>query len=80
MRGQAKPNMIIYDPEAAKPIQCSECGSREIVNPVNNSKVDLVCQNCGHEKAAGPTLLEREMGSGSHAWTPPKNPNPYREF
>ena len=58
-----------------KPVQCSECGSRNIVNPINEIRVVLRCLNCGHEKR-GKTLIEESMSNigwrGAH--------KPYHEF
>lgn len=73
--------MVIIDPESLKPIQCSQCEGRNIVNPVNESSVALRCLNCGHEKKAEPSILEKEMGSGgTTTWTATSNKKPYREF
>jgi len=75
--------MVVLDPEALKPTQCSICESQDIVNPVNERDIDLRCLNCGHEKVHVPTPLEREMnptGASARTWMPKKNPKPYREF
>lgn len=31
-------------------ITCSKCKSTNIVNPVNDDKVELLCLDCGHTK------------------------------
>lgn len=72
--------MVIHDPESIKPFQCSECGSRDIVNPVNNRKIDLLCQNCGHTQEHVPAPHERVNSSGTNVWTPEVNKKPYRRF
>ncbi len=73
--------MVIIDQEAQKPLQCSECKSRDIANMVNEGK--LRCLNCGREKAAPDSLQEimrREMESSVNIWVPRENPRPYRSF
>ena len=68
----------IIDPEGMKPLQCSECQSRDIVNPVNEDDVNLRCLNCGHERKVVP--FHTFPGGEGGTYTPKKNPNPYREF
>ncbi len=70
--------MVIHDPEYFKPMQCSECESHNIVNPVNERDVDLRCLDCGHEKVHEPLPHERPPSGGTY--TPRSNPKPYREF
>ena len=68
---------IIYDEEYFKPLQCSKCGSRNVVNPINEPYVTLRCIDCGHEKREP---MEKHEASANTVWTRPKNPKPYREF
>ena len=69
----------IIDPEGMKPLQCSQCESQNIVNPVNEDVVELRCLDCGHEKKRAPSHTF-PGGKGMTTYTPPKNPKPYREF
>ncbi len=73
--------MYIFTEEYGKPLQCSECGSRDIAKMVNEGV--LRCLNCKREKVAPNSMQEimrREMGGNSSTWKPKKNPKPYREF
>ena len=76
--------------QVTKPIQCSKCGSRNIVKPLNQfdnlysetkGVVELRCLNCGHEKISiATTKSTGDIGHGySYAWVKVNEKN-YEEF
>jgi len=70
---------IIYDEEYFKPIQCSKCGSQNIVKPMNERYVLLRCLDCGHEQVEAQTVRDH-YNTSSVGWGHEKNTKPYREF
>ena len=72
---------IIIDPEMYKPLKCTECGSTEIANMVNQGVIK--CLNCGKTKDDSNhwrNLMKQEMGSGGNVYTKEENPKPHRDF
>jgi len=76
--------------QTIKPIQCSKCGSRNIVKPLNQFNnlysetkgvVELRCSDCGHEKISITTTNSTgDMGHRyNYEWVKVNKKN-YEEF
>ena len=42
-------------------MQCSQCGSKNIVAPCNEDTIDFRCLDCGHEKESGMQVRSCEI-------------------
>lgn len=60
------------------PLTCSQCGSTNIMKPINDPKVELQCMNCGHTKESQESQINdpsREF-SMDQTWTKTKDDGP----
>ena len=66
----------MHDNQTFMPLTCGECGSINVVNPVNDPMVSARCQKCGHEAESDFAQQKRRERQGPKAYVLSKRSGP----